>query len=349
MKINKRTNFGIAAATLGLTLLSVACGDVGGEGNLRLLDQSENHDKSIRPLAAGRTVEYQVSRSSIIGQAITLTNAVSTNTSVFAVDNFSGNKVIVNALAQGSADLSLEAGEIADRFQLEVRDENGAFFRVNEGSTYYTRVREHAGIRVPLSSTLRLTHQNFLDSNGRGLSGKGGSIAWTAVTGENVTITPQDDGYTLSVVTASEDGTGSITSPWTSTPFRVVSSGEFEASTMTAYTAMTAGGAKIEGKTITFENNSLGVVVVDVLDTNGFAHVGDWDMNGRVTLSDNGVGRITVDTAGCEEAIEDKGCKVFTDVDIFRMLVAGGSDGGSVSVKVEVDGLSEDWTFKFEN
>lgn len=334
-------------SAMGLTLLSVACGSVGDEGNFRLQDQSENHDKSLRAISEGRTVTYHVLRGNLLGSSVNLDAATSSNDGVFTIASFENNRVDVTGVSAGSARIYLDAGDKSDNFELEVRQEAGALYRVNEGDTYYTRVREHASLRLPFNANMRLTHQNFLDQQGRGLSGTGGSIAWTGIDGTNVTIGSADSGYSLTIATGSEPGTGQASSPWSSTPLRVKATADAEASELRAFSSSTLGSATLDGRTATFTAGALASVTLDVLDSEGFAHVGDWDLDAKVSLSENGAGRVNIEGAECAVEIEGAGCQVYEDVDVIRLLVIASDTDQEIDVKIEVGGLVEDWKFIF--
>lgn len=333
-------------ATAGLTLLSVACGSVGSEGKLRLRDNSENHDMSLRAIAAGRSVDYSVLRGNLVGSAVELTEVNSSKEDVFTAEIREKSRVRVHGVAPGKAQLYLTAGDTEDNFELEVRAEAGAMFRAESGTTSFGRFRESSGLRVPFDANFMIRHHHFVDAESRSLSGTGGTIAWTSASGSDVTLTPDSSGYSIGVTSNATAGTASLTSPWSATPLRVTSSELPDVDSFRPYTATTLGNVSVDGKVITFGAGTLATVTFDVLDAAGFMHVGGWDFNGTVEVGDAGLGRVVIENADCGTEAET-GCSEFTGVDIFRLTILGGDSAASVPVKLSVGGVEDTYTFRF--
>lgn len=333
-----------ALAAAGLLVTTVGCEtETGEEGNLRFSDESPVHDGSIRPIAAGRTVSYEVSRS--IFQSVTLAEASSSDDGVFAIDGFSGDNVTVEGVAPGTATLQvLTDTDVSDRIQLEVREAAGARWQVYRGlandRTEYARINEGGQLRVRPDDEVELEFLVFRDSDGNALSGRGGTLEFGETQGDAGDYESLSSGYLLRVNAASDEG--EFTIPYEDGDIGVRVADALAPEDLLPRVGSLTGDVTIDGNDIIVDGGALSAITFEVLDADGFKHVGSYDLQAVIEIDDPSAATIAA-VGDCTDTGDD-GCVRYESSDLAQLTVAAGNNAGETDITVTVGDYSEVFT-----
>lgn len=357
----------VACPLSALLLWVVGCGEVGGEGVLRLVDLSENHDGSLSPLAAGTTTRFRVGRSASVGNGLALTDYEASDPQVLSVESADQRELRVVAKAPGNAELSVEVeGGDTDTFALEVQTSANAFFTMSSmkgGST-----RTHGGslatdkLNLPPTMMMDANLRYYVGESGRRLSGEGGEIAFgeAETTGSFRAVPRQNSEGRAWAFTAGADGDScTIPSPYGGA-WKLRAKEAVEPATLKVFSgaAWTSGQLPVEDQVITAKAGTTVALTFQIVDAEGFMYLGDYQANASVRFegADGFMPRLGSglspgeDLNHCTEPFQANGipqlCRAWEKLEQLRFTVGVPQDASETSIEIRIGDFQTVYTLR---
>lgn len=332
MKLNSKMNKTKVIRTLGLaggalaTLLASACGTTGSDGNLRFKDTSENHNGDLRPIAAGYTTTYDVSRSSWNAK-VTLESGSSTNEAVATVPSVFEEKLRVLGMSPGTAVIEVfTTNDVRDRITVDVRKPTSARYAItsmeSNQKTTWSEMGSDGKINLRPGAAFDLQHFAFEDTTGTVLSGGVNAIPVGTVTASGTSqAVVRNDGYTIALTAGAIGDTITIPSGFEGKSMQVAVRDDVDAKSIRARGGvwLTSAPMTVVGTKITTRSGSIGTLAFDVADAAGFVYVGAFPLNATLTIGAGDALTLSPEDGECAAGQDTDDCREYNGVNRPRM------------------------------
>lgn len=308
------------------TLLVAACGTTGSDGNLRFKDTSAHHNGDLRPIAAGYTTTYEVSRATWNAK-VTLEQGSSSNEAAAVVSGVTGATVKVRGVAAGSSEIEvITTNDVRDRINVDVREPTSARYAVtsmeSNKETTWTEMGSDSKINLLPGVAFDLKHFAFEDTAGTVLSGGVDAIpvGTPAATGSSKAVV-RNDGYTIALTAGAVGDTITIPSGFGNKSMSVAVTETVDAKSIRARAGvwLTSAPITVKGNTITVRGTTAATLAFDVADAAGHVYVGEFPLAATLTVGAGDAFTISPEDGACAADQDPNDCRVYEGVNRPRM------------------------------
>lgn len=308
------------------TLLVAACGTTGSDGNLRFKDTSAHHNGDLRPIAAGYTTSYEVSRATWNAK-VTLEQGSSSNEAAAVVSGVTGSVVNVRGVAPGTSDIEvITTSDVRDRITVDVREPASARYAVtsmeSNKETTWTEMGSDSKINLLPGVAVDLKHFAFEDATGTVLSGGVDAIpVGTPDASGSSKAVVRNDGYTIALTAGAVGDTITIPSGFGTKAMRVAVKDSVEAKSIRARAGvwLTSAPITVKGNTITVRGATVATLAFDVADATGHVYVGEFPLAATLTVGAGDAFTISPEDGACAADQDPNDCRVYEGVNRPRM------------------------------
>lgn len=345
---------GISASIL---LLAAACGDSGSEGNLRFLDQSGASDQVVLPIAEGRAARYTIRSSGLLSPTVNVETATSSDEKIIKVEKISNAEVTVLGLATGKARLEVlaENGR-RDSIELEVREEANTFYEtvsINDSTSVVPGLIHVRGkYNVRNGDSLTFERPVFTDKDGVRLSGIQQATLGTPETSGSMKVELGADDSVLTIEAGAVDDTASLSNAYGDS-LMIRTTDIYAPKSLTAVRYGMPILRNIQrGLQFRMPDGIYNFRVFPV-DADGYAYLGNFDMDARVELSSADGVAVTPLLAGddatenCTKKDSEDRCTEWEGMSSVAFnMIRGKEAASSLTLTVTTGGVTQAFTIE---